>query len=324
MKRWAMVLPLMLLAGCTEQTEIEDAANKQVPQAVSQEEEQQEQPQQAQQQEDTVEHAPTAQQQQPTAQAVTEPLQFEPVEAKTEAGKHYSRMLQQMMAPNVTSYTAQVSVSEEMEWEELGHFMTQIVTLGATIQAKQGDTQQRLLTGEYIQEMNDIRENTNVSAYEELSEEYAAYFNEGTMWYRTDPTTMKEQVAVGFYIESIDMLLSHFEQLADELKLATETDASATYVLTLPNEAVQPVVKKLLQRDDYNVLAPFNEVENTATFTIAKGDKPLLEQLSMDVHATTSTGTLSHTSTLTFTAINEPMTIIRPTGIEEAVVFDVQ
>ncbi|MEE1130604.1 MAG: hypothetical protein UHX00_03125 [Caryophanon sp.] len=313
MKRLALALPLLLLAGCTEETKVEndEAVTKTAEEEAAVTEETPT---------DIVIEVPTEQQAE-AQQEVTKPLQFEEQATTTDAGKHYVDMVAQMSTPNITSYVGQLAVSEEMQWEEMGHPMTQFVTLGATVTSQNGDVQKRLMSGDYIQETNDLRENEKITAYEELSDEYAAYFNEGTMWYRTDPTTMKEQVAVGFYIESIDMLLSHFEQSANRLTTVSQTAEAATYVLTLSSEEAAPIVKKLLQKDDYSVLAPFSDIDNTIAFTIAKGDKPVLQQLAITMNATTATGVLKHESSMTFVNINEPVNIDRPAGIDSAEVF---
>lgn len=314
MKRLALALPLLLLVGCTEETKIEESdSNDRKPATVVTDAENTPT--------ENVNETPTNEQEYEESDEATEPLQYEQPIATTEIGKLYETMLINMTLPNLTSYTAQVAVNEQMEWEEMGHPNTQVVTLGATIQAQNGDTYKRYMVGEYIQEMNDLRENASISAYEELDDEYAAYFNEGTQWYRTDPTTLKEQIAVGFYFESVDMLLSHFEASADELSLASETNSAATFTLSLDEDEVTAILKKLLQRDDYDVLAPFNTVANTISMTISKGEKPVLQELQVELTAQTATGSLTHESSMTFTALNEAVNVAAPVDIENAEVF---
>lgn len=312
-----LVAATVLLVGCTEESTIEDSeqTKRTTPVEITTVEEQIEPGQ--------VTEEPSATEDYSDDEEATEPLTFEQSTPETEVGKLYEAMLSNMSAPALSTYTAQIAVSESLEWEEAGHPMTQLVTLGATVQSQNATSYKRLLSGDYIQEIGDIRQNAHVQAYETMEDDYAAYFTVDEQWYRTDPTTVRQQLPAGFYFEIPDAMLGYFELHADDFQLQSETEQTATLQLTLPLEQITPIVEKLLRAEDYANIAPLTNVDNTIALTITNGDNPTLQDMAIAFTATGEGGNVKHESTMTFTNLNAAVKIqIDDAQLQQADVFE--
>ncbi|OCS83455.1 hypothetical protein [Caryophanon tenue] len=314
MRKWmiASVLATVLLSACTEQTNLteeEDVSRtSHEHEDVVAEEENGEEPA-------TVPVTEIPSTELDDDSEATEPLTYEPPVSTTEAGKLYEDMFVAMSAPQLSTYKAQIAVSEQLQWEEAGHPMQQVITLGATVTSQNTTTYQRMMEGEYIQEFEDTRENLSIAAYEQLDDEYAAYFMEQNSWYRTDPTTLRTKLPAGLYFEVPDALLGFFSLDTDRFTIKSEEQDYAVLTITLEQEEASHIVEKLMREDDYSRVAPLQKVGATVDLTIVKGEEPVLLDMTVEFNGEGSTGSVTHTSTITFMQLNEPLVVNVPTDV---------